>query len=435
VNAFKPILTRIAAAFAGFAGFVGLAVSPLLPAQEDTGLPRIAHAGGQIDEATYTNSLEALNASYTAGFRAFEIDFSWTSDGHVVCLHDWEESFERSFALPPTGALSLAEFQQLVQDRSAYEKCTLSSLMQWLEVRPDTVLVTDAKERNIETLAHISAHYPQFLPRILPQIYQPEEYPSVRELGFGEPIWTLYEYPGGPVAVLDAIDNMELFAVAMNTRRAVQGLGLELDLRQIPSYVHTVNDFADWLYFQSLGVDEIYTDNLSRTRELELAATDLVTLQDSPVRRAMEARSRELARRKELFFTLPRIQYSLAEDFSLAGISTNQVAMLNFHDSRLDLTASGTDPYINFPPFAEPTLEIGIYVHVDVPDSTTLEVFYATQGHPGFSESLKLSEQTVVGSNEIVIGISAQDPITRFRIDPGTVAGNYTITRLEVRSH
>ena len=51
--------------------------------------PRIAHAGGQFNGATYTNSLEALDRNYGAGFRAFEIDLSFTSDGELVCLHDW----------------------------------------------------------------------------------------------------------------------------------------------------------------------------------------------------------------------------------------------------------------------------------------------------------------------------------------------------------
>ena len=67
-------------------------------AQLNPDLPRIAHAGGQVNGATYTNSLEALEENYQAGFRAFEIDFSFTSDRQLVCLHDWEESFTRSFA-------------------------------------------------------------------------------------------------------------------------------------------------------------------------------------------------------------------------------------------------------------------------------------------------------------------------------------------------
>lgn len=34
----------------------------------------IAHAGGGVENYTYTNSLESLNSSYEQGFRFFELD-------------------------------------------------------------------------------------------------------------------------------------------------------------------------------------------------------------------------------------------------------------------------------------------------------------------------------------------------------------------------
>jgi phosphoglycerol transferase MdoB-like AlkP superfamily enzyme len=48
----------------------------------------IAHAGGMIDDHTYTNSLEALNMSYDKGFRLFELDILRTSDSMFVTAHD-----------------------------------------------------------------------------------------------------------------------------------------------------------------------------------------------------------------------------------------------------------------------------------------------------------------------------------------------------------
>lgn len=49
----------------------------------------IAHAGGAVQGKTYTNSLEALNASYKKGFRLFELDIIKTSDGEFVAAHNW----------------------------------------------------------------------------------------------------------------------------------------------------------------------------------------------------------------------------------------------------------------------------------------------------------------------------------------------------------
>ena len=49
----------------------------------------IAHAGGEIDGYTYTNSLEAMNLSYSKGCKIFELDIIETSDGKLVAAHDW----------------------------------------------------------------------------------------------------------------------------------------------------------------------------------------------------------------------------------------------------------------------------------------------------------------------------------------------------------
>ena len=96
-------------------GLFAISVSLSAFSQAPSNLLRIAHAGGQIENETYTNSLEALNANFKEGFRVFEIDFSWTTDTQLVCLHDWEQSFERSFGVAPRGAVSLQEFRRYSQ--------------------------------------------------------------------------------------------------------------------------------------------------------------------------------------------------------------------------------------------------------------------------------------------------------------------------------
>ena len=84
----------------------------------------IAHAMGAIDGVPYTNSLEAFQANYAAGFSVFEVDFGWSADGEPVCVHDWPHfanyvgADAKSFAVP-----TLAEFKQM---RILEEYTTLS---------------------------------------------------------------------------------------------------------------------------------------------------------------------------------------------------------------------------------------------------------------------------------------------------------------------
>jgi len=70
-----------------------------------------------------------------------------------------------------------------------------------------------------------------------------------------------------------------------------------------------------------------------------------------------------------------------------------------------------------------------------VPDGSSVEVFYTTQAQVNFTAELRESVQTTRGSNEVVISIEASSPITRIRLDPGAVPGEYSIERLEVRSN
>ncbi len=409
-------------------------VSKASSSQSGLDLPRVAHAGGQLDGATYTNSLEALEKNYEAGFRAFEIDLSFTSDRELVCLHDWDESFTRSFDLPPASPVSLQEFERLVQERSSVTKCTLASLMHWFDEHHDAILITDVKERNLEALEHISTRYPQLLSRIVPQIYQPDEYESVKAFGFEQLIWTLYLYPGGTQSVLESLKDMTLWAVSMNSDRAQEDLPRRLDELGIPTYAHTINQYADLLYLRTRGIDEIYTDNLTIARETEIVKECRLAFRDSELFKASPNSEAGRTRSARRFGGRPRILFQLNRSFCAPDARTNQISDLTLDSDRLEIVATGRDPYISLPTFEHTVNELVVYVSLDSPDSTILEVFYATKDEPAFSAARRVSRRVEAGGNDLVLEISGSSPVTRLRLDPGAVAGVYRIENFEVRA-
>lgn len=101
----------------------------------------IAHAGGEIERFTYTNSLEALNKSYQDGFRIFELDIIKTRDNVYVAAHDWKQWKAMTMykgRLPP--------------DRNTFKKFKISGkftsmdiqdINTWFHDHPDATLVTD----------------------------------------------------------------------------------------------------------------------------------------------------------------------------------------------------------------------------------------------------------------------------------------------------
>ena len=224
---------------------------------------RIAHAGGGINGETYTNSLEALSENYKKGFKYFEIDFSFTKDNHLVCLHDWQINFAQLFGYYPNDELSLREFEKLVKNNKQIHNCTLDSLAKWLKQHPSAFIITDAKERNIEALNTIYNRISDASRRIIPQIYDPENFIKAKKIGFNQVIWTLYRYTGDNRSVLAWAKKFEgPFAITMPKHRADSELPRALGALNIPSYVHTVNDTQEYMRYRSNGITEIYTDFL-----------------------------------------------------------------------------------------------------------------------------------------------------------------------------
>lgn len=227
-------------------------------------LHRVAHAGGEIDGATYTNSREAILESLAKGFDWIEVDFTWTSDGRLVCIHDWESNYRRLFKTDVEEPLSLQAFEAQ-RSRSDFSLLTLSELGELMNAHPRLKIVTDIKENNLTGLDVIAQKLPDSASRVIPQIYVPGEYESVRELGYEQIIWTLYRYSkqGDIEQILREIKSMKLVAVCMSRQRVADGHAKRLKARGIATYAHTINEPEEWKDLrENWGVTQVYTDFL-----------------------------------------------------------------------------------------------------------------------------------------------------------------------------
>ncbi|MCX6721692.1 MAG: hypothetical protein NTY04_00650 [Candidatus Staskawiczbacteria bacterium] len=231
-------------------------------------IKRIAHAGGIINDTTYTDSIDALNSNLKKGFSYFELDFSFTSDNNLVCTHGWGDNFAKIFGYKPMEIPTLEEFLQLNKAKSKFNICTLDSLADWMRNNPSAYIITDIKENNeknvLEALSLMAKKIPDFKFRIIPQIYLPDEFDKVKKMGYQQIIWTLYKYNSSDADVLSAVKNFTgPFAITMPQLRAKTNLPLELAKLKIPTYTHTVNSLDDKNEFiKKYSVSEIYTDSL-----------------------------------------------------------------------------------------------------------------------------------------------------------------------------
>jgi lipoteichoic acid synthase len=217
---------------------------------------RIAHAGGGLGNQTYTNSYEALSDNVDKGFKYFELDFSFTNDNQLVCLHDWNELGDK---------LNLNDFKTVVAGKFNYTPCTLDGLSMWMQEHKDAIIVTDVKSDNKKALEQIAKKIKNSRERIIPQIYDPDNFEAIKKMGFNQIIWTLYRYNG---TNKDVFNELKKFygpvAITMPIDRAKNGLGKLLRQKGIPNYTHTINKKEDYnTLIQHLGISEIYTDFLT----------------------------------------------------------------------------------------------------------------------------------------------------------------------------
>lgn len=139
-------------------------------------LRRIPHGGGSVEGGFYTsNSLDALQETYNWGNRIVELDFSWTSDGELACLHNWGGTFPEKSTL------------QDFLTAKTYGRLTtmgLEQLAEWMRDHPDARIVMDIKGNVIRGLKMIAEGYPDLVDRFYPYLYDTEDYEPIRALGY-----------------------------------------------------------------------------------------------------------------------------------------------------------------------------------------------------------------------------------------------------------
>lgn len=111
----------------------------------------------------------------------------------------------------------------------------------------------------------------------------------------------------------------------------------------------------------------------------------------------------------------------------------NQVVLTPTADG-LKITASGTDPQILLPPFAEGKPCI-VQVTINLPVETPVQIFYSLHDSPSFSEAQSQLTTPLAKGRDVVYFLLDQpgliDPV---RLDPGASPGDYLIESVVARA-
>ena len=207
-----------------------------------------------------SNSLEGLEQCEKAGARAVELDFNFTADGQLACIHDWYAEY--ADGIEDGVPLTLGEFRAERIFRN-FTPAWIGDAADWLRRNEGAVIVTDIKDDNLAGCRAIAEFCPELKNRFVVQIYDESEYDAVRELGFEYVIFTLYRLDWnaktdwralGQFAAEHPLIGFTFSYELCSVDGYVDGM-----LRSgVPLYVHTVNE-GEEAYFD-IGIAGVYTD-------------------------------------------------------------------------------------------------------------------------------------------------------------------------------
>lgn len=237
---------------------------------------KIVHAGGELwgvdSEGTFrsffgSNSLEGLENCVANGYNAIELDFNFTSDGHLVCIHDWSAEYIDTIK---TGTpMSYDEFMSSKIFWN-FTPLDIEAVGRFMGEHPEVYIVTDIKERFSEAVDAISAALPELKDRIIVQIYEKDDYETASNAGFTNIIFTLYRLDWQ--SKTDAADLVKFershpligftFAKELCDEKNYVS---RMSKAGVPLYVHTVNAPAEIHKYHAMGVYGVYTDIVSET--------------------------------------------------------------------------------------------------------------------------------------------------------------------------
>ncbi|MDY4856739.1 MAG: phosphatidylinositol-specific phospholipase C/glycerophosphodiester phosphodiesterase family protein [Candidatus Ventricola sp.] len=230
----------------------------------------IAHAFGEIDGQTYTNTYDAFLHNYSQGHRVFEVDFDVTvPENTLVASHDaevWREKTGNDATTPFT-------YENFINSRVSgqYMPMDYRDVIEMMIEYPDIYIVTDTKYQDQMTIflqfsqlvKYAQERDENVLKRIIPQIYHEEMLGQIMSVyPFESVIFTLYATAWTPESVVDFCERTGVGFITMPIYAANESFLALLESKGILAAAHTGNDREEAERLFSTGLDMMYTDHL-----------------------------------------------------------------------------------------------------------------------------------------------------------------------------
>ena len=222
----------------------------------------IAHALGEIDGYSYTNSYESFLKSYNNGVRVFDADVKKTSDGEFVLRHDWNDDLKTYYN---SGTIPTLEEFKMNKIYGKYTPITLEEFLKLMDKYSDIYVAFDAKNNIIDVWKNIvnlakKNNLESVLNRVIVSFYSYEDYYNLKEIYSFKNYAIRYYWDDKSCDELLDFCNKNNIKVINVMKSRLNKEGCNLYQGGINIFIAVENDIKEFNNYKKLGIKGVVSD-------------------------------------------------------------------------------------------------------------------------------------------------------------------------------
>ncbi|MCR5769038.1 MAG: hypothetical protein K6G45_11185 [Lachnospiraceae bacterium] len=197
------------------------------------------------------------------GCGAVEIDFRFSKDGTLVCVHEWEDiGLEKKPKLKAFKKYKINGTYTTMTAEKALKRLAQTKIFLIIDTKEKD---TAAVYREIDSILSSVNGGETYKKKLVPQIYSKEEYAVLKEIyAYKNWIFTLYK-----LKLKKADEYKDIAAFCKENKIKTVAIPKEdvtekrvgyFTKKNIRVATHTVNDAEEWERLEAMGVKTFYTD-------------------------------------------------------------------------------------------------------------------------------------------------------------------------------
>ena len=205
----------------------------------------IAHAGGNIDSLTYTNSREAVEHAIAQGVRFIELDIVISPEGEPLAFHSSDDMIDTIYSCDPPHMSEFTAAPLRGKNGKTYTPLTWREINEIFLSHPDLTFVVD----KTDDPAVLEKFFPKLKDRMVVECFSMERYKEVTRAGFKQAMLSEEAITAGAVIMQDLKHlfnsdepRVDMIAIGRTTYIGDRGLRWFIKLCNLPMAMWSATD-------------------------------------------------------------------------------------------------------------------------------------------------------------------------------------------------